>query len=155
MFNLCRYPTNMSMGTIFYTCRYSIINLHFRRHFAKLLLSCYLDQGKKMIYWKEASTFTVIPPTSSSELMGQWNIIEGITFGSTLIFISMLNFQPSKVKNDSEIWWTNAWANKLLRIIVAERLNVYSSNTRISFIRISSHLTVTEKVKNIQWMNFI
>ena len=41
-------------------------------------------QKHVMEYWWESSTFTAIPPTSASDVMGQHNEIEDITFGVTL-----------------------------------------------------------------------
>ena len=37
-----------------------------------------------MEYWKEVTNSTAIPPTSTSDIMGHHNKIEGITFSSTL-----------------------------------------------------------------------
>jgi len=53
-----------------------------RHHFVRLQHCCHLLYGKKRImkYWWESSTSTDISPTSASEIVGQHNKIEGITF---------------------------------------------------------------------------
>jgi len=38
-----------------------------------------------MKYWQEGSTSTAIPPTPTSDILGQHNKIGGITFGAALI----------------------------------------------------------------------
>ena len=38
------------------------------------------QQQNVMGYWQEGSTFTAIPPTSTSDVMGQHHKIGGITF---------------------------------------------------------------------------
>jgi len=38
-----------------------------------------------MEYWWEGSTSAAIPPTATSDVMDQYNKIEGITFGAALI----------------------------------------------------------------------
>ena len=58
------------------------------------LLPSVTQQQKVMEYWWEGSTSTVIPPTSVSNIVGQDDNIEGITFGTALL----LNFLPQYLK---------------------------------------------------------
>ena len=60
-----------------------------------------------MEYWWEGSTSTAVPPTSTSDIVGQCNKIEGITFRAALyirkwqsIFKTVLNLKIESV----DIW---------------------------------------------------
>ena len=53
-------------------------------HTASLLPSVTWQQNVTE-YWWEGSVSTVIPPTSASDVVGQHNKIEGITFRAALI----------------------------------------------------------------------
>jgi len=44
-------------------------------------------QQHEMGYWREGSTSTVIPPTPTSDNMGQHNKIGCITFRAALVYI--------------------------------------------------------------------
>ena len=50
------------------------------------------QQQNVMGYWWKGSTSTAIPPTATSDVVGQHNKIGGITFGETVIvcFIPVL-----------------------------------------------------------------
>ena len=58
---------------------------HSRCHFVRLPVCCPITQQHVTGYWWEGPTYTAIPPTSASEVMGQHNKIGGITFGAALI----------------------------------------------------------------------
>ena len=47
-------------------------------------------QQNAMEYWWEGSTSTAIPPTSASEVMGQYIKIAGVTIGAALILCRSL-----------------------------------------------------------------
>ena len=51
---------------------------------ARLLPSVTQQQNVKE-YWWEGSFYTVIPPTSASDIVGQDHKIGGITFGTALV----------------------------------------------------------------------
>jgi len=51
---------------------------------APLLLSV-VQQEIIMECWQEGSTSTAVPPTSTSDVVGQQNKIEGIIFGPALV----------------------------------------------------------------------
>ena len=50
------------------------------------LLPSVTRQQNIMEYWQEGSTPTAIPPTSTSDVMGQHNKTGGITFRATLVY---------------------------------------------------------------------
>lgn len=49
------------------------------------LLPCVTWQQNVMGYWWEGSTSTAVPPTSTSDVVGQRNKIEGSTLGAALV----------------------------------------------------------------------
>jgi len=51
---------------------------------ARLLLSA-TQQQNLMEYWWEGSTSTAIPPTSTADIVGQYDKIGGITFGAAIV----------------------------------------------------------------------
>ena len=58
---------------------------HVRFQFVRLPLCCHLSHGNKTGCWWEGSTFTTIPPASTSDVMGQLNKIEDSTFRAALV----------------------------------------------------------------------
>ena len=56
------------------------------RHTVNLMYICNVVQQQRVIeYWWEGSTSTSIPPASTSDVVGQYNRIGGVTFGAALI----------------------------------------------------------------------
>ena len=64
-----------------------------------------------MEYWWEGSASTAIPPTSASDIMGQQNKIEGITFSVALLVLFIKRLDLSR--------------NQILPFIVAVNVIVY------------------------------
>jgi len=64
-----------------------LLHMHFyvRHHFFRLLLCLHLSQNITE-YWLESSIFTTIPPTSVSDVMGQYLKISIITFKTSLLY---------------------------------------------------------------------
>jgi len=77
----------MSMGTVISTWRNSTTHLCFVciSMSDAILLPSVTQQQDLMGYWWEDSPSTAIPPTSASDLVGQYIKIGGITFGADLV----------------------------------------------------------------------
>ena len=67
------------------------IHFHSRWHFCQTapLLPPVTQQQNVTEYWQEDSTSTAIPPTSTSDNLGQHNNIRGITFGAAPVFLQL------------------------------------------------------------------
>jgi len=55
------------------------------------LLPSIIQQQYVMEYWQEGSTSAAIPQTSTSDTVGQYYKIRGVTFGAALIFPIITN----------------------------------------------------------------
>jgi len=56
------------------------------------LLPSAVKQQNVIDYWWEGSASAFIPPTSDSDVVGQRNIVGGITFGATLMHSILLSY---------------------------------------------------------------
>jgi len=62
------------------------MHFHVRCHFVRVPLCCHLSHQQNVIeYWQEDSTSTAIPPTYTSDFVGQHNKMGGVTFRAALI----------------------------------------------------------------------
>ena len=78
----------MPMGAIFSAWRNSIppllhTHFHVRRNFVRLSLCCHLSHGNKILW--NIGRNAPIPLTSASDVVGQHNKTEGITFRAAFV----------------------------------------------------------------------
>jgi len=74
----------------------SLLLTHSTWHFVRLPLCCHLLHSKKkniMENQQESSPSTAIPPTSTSDFVGQYNKIGDITFRAALIYKEIKNLK--------------------------------------------------------------
>ena len=108
----------MSVDAIFSAQRNSVTHLCFIHTSVSgtILLDCPLlpsDTQQQYVreYWWEGSTSIAIPPTSTSDIVGQYNKIGGITFRAALILSSMCSYQLTNAyRKGTSIWRLDKWS---------------------------------------------
>jgi len=104
-------------------------------------------QQNAMEYWLEGSTFTVTPPTSTSDVVGQHNNIGGTTFRAALMYLEPLNTRTSSFKVMQE---TCRYIWCCLGGIFTEPIHFLSEN--VSFL--TRDMSILESIKESLYQRF-